>query len=86
MSPELPKVVFVSLLSMSHYTSLDKLCHAIWCEIYIVREGYIPYLKKWSKIQKSTEDKLVDQDSQEEDMHGDIQRQILTNAGDTRQP
>ena len=70
----------------------------IWCEICIVQEGYIPYLKKWSKIQRSTEVKVVDQNSQEEDVHSNIQRlfpgspkkvgdsQALANPDDTRWP
>ena len=83
---------------MSHDTNLDKLGHMIWCEIYIVQEGYIPYLNKWSKIQRSKEVKLVDRDLQEEDIHNNIQRlflsgpkkvdnsPVLANSDDTRQP
>ena len=27
----------------------EQLRQAIWCEIYVVRVGYIPYLKKFAK-------------------------------------
>ena len=56
---------------MSCYTGPEKCCRAIWCELFVV-QGYIPYLKKWSK--QSTKP-VVDQGSQEEDaIHSDIQR------------
>ena len=62
----------------------------------MVKEGYIPYLKKWSNPQQSAE---VDSDKkkklQEEDLHSDKQRlwprrseevdlKELTNSDDTR--
>ena len=83
------------LLSMSHYTGLDKLHQVIWCEILVVREGYIPYLKKWSKHQQSAKKAEVDENPHE--LHSDIQRlvpggpkmsdsQKLTNSTATRCP
>ena len=60
---------------MSHYTGLDKLCSAIWCEIFVVKEGYIPYLKKWLNPQHSAEiDPNKKKKSWEEDVHSNIQR------------
>ena len=29
--------------------STEQLRRAIWCEIYVIRAGYIPYLKKFAK-------------------------------------
>ena len=58
---------------MSHYTSLNKPHRAIWCEIYVIREGYIPYLKKWTELQESSNIKVKD-DSQEDEAHSNIQR------------
>ena len=88
-------MVFVPLPSMSRYTGLDKLCHAIWCEIYMIREGYIPYLKQWIELQESSNTKDKD-DSREDEVHSDIQRlfpggpkkvsdsQKLANSGNTK--
>ena len=44
---------------------------AIWYEIFVIREGYIPYLKMWSR--KSPEFR-VKQLQEGEEIHGDIQR------------
>ena len=88
-------MVFVLLPSMSRYTSLDKLRRAIWCEIYVIREGYIPYLKKWTELQESSNIKAKD-NSQEDEVHSDTQRlfpggpkkvsdsQKLANSDDTK--
>ena len=56
---------------MSHFTGIEKLQQAIWCEIFVVREGYILYLKTWS--QKSPEFR-VKQLQEEDEVHSDIQR------------
>ena len=57
---------------MSCYAGSEKLHRAIWCELFVVREEYILYLKKWSK--QSTKP-VVDQGLEEEDViHSDIQR------------
>ena len=31
------------------YLGPKKLKRAIWCELFVICEGYIPYLKKWDK-------------------------------------
>ena len=39
---------------MFHYTRYlgpEKLKRAIWCELFVICEGYLPYLKKWAKLQ-----------------------------------
>ena len=60
---------------MPCYTGLDQLCCIIWCEIFVIREGYILYLKKWSKQQQSVEAKLSHKSPQGEGkIHSDIQR------------
>ena len=59
---------------MPCYTSLDQLCHATWCEIFIVQEGYILYLKKWSRQQQFAKIKSSRRHSQEEgEVHSDVQ-------------
>ena len=55
---------------MSHFTGIEKLQRAIWCEIFVIR-GYIPYLKTWS--QKSPEFR-VKQLQEADEVHSDIQR------------
>ena len=32
-----------------HLNGTEQLRRAIWCEIYVIRVGYIPYLKKFAK-------------------------------------
>ena len=32
-----------------HLNGTEHLRRAIWCEIYVTRVGYIPYLKKFAK-------------------------------------
>ena len=32
-----------------HLNGTDQLRQAIWCEIYVIRVWYIPYLKKFAK-------------------------------------
>ena len=34
----------------------EQLRRAIWCEIYVIRVGYIPYLKKFAKQLDSEEE------------------------------
>ena len=36
--------------------STEQLRRAIWCEIYVIRVGYIPYLKKFAKQLDSEEE------------------------------
>ena len=31
-----------------------KLKRAIWCELFVICKGYIPYLKKWIRLQDQT--------------------------------
>ena len=57
----------------THLTGSEKLRRAIWCEIFVVTEGYIPYLRKWIKLQDSAKAKTkADQSASE--IHSDIQR------------
>ena len=35
----------------TRYLGPEKLKRAIWCELFVIREGYLPYLKKWAKLQ-----------------------------------
>ena len=58
---------------MSHFLGAKKLRQAIWCEIFVVRGGYIPYLKTWS--QKSLESR-VKQLQEEDEVHSDVQRLV----------
>ena len=59
---------------MPRYTSLDQLHHAIWCKMFIVQEGYILYLKKWSRQQQFAEIKSSRKHSKEEgEVHSDMQ-------------
>ena len=39
-----------------HLNSTEQLRRAIWCEIYVIRVGYIPYLKKFAKQLDSKEE------------------------------
>ena len=71
--------MFVSLPSLPHYTDLDQLHSAIWCKIFIVQEGYIPYLKKWSRQQQFADIKSSRKHSQEEgEVHSDVQWLVLS--------
>ena len=38
----------------TRYLSPEKLKRTIWCELFVIREGYLPYLKKWVKLQDQT--------------------------------
>ena len=38
-----------------HLNGTEQLQWAIWCEIYVIRVGYIPYLKKFAKQLDSKE-------------------------------
>ena len=57
----------------THFTSSEKLQQAIWCEIFVVTEGYIPYLRKWIKLQDSPKAKTKADQSVSE-VHSNIQR------------
>ena len=39
-----------------HLNGTEQLRRAIWCEIYVIRVGYIPYLKKFAKQLDSKEE------------------------------
>ena len=39
-----------------HLNGTERLRRAIWCEIYAIRVGYIPYLKKFAKQLDSEEE------------------------------
>ena len=39
-----------------HLNGTERLRRAIWCEIYVIRVGYIPYLKKFAKQLDSEEE------------------------------
>ena len=39
-----------------HLNGMEQLRQAIWCEIYVIRVWYIPYLKKFAK-QLETEER-----------------------------
>ena len=56
---------------MPCFTGIKKLRRAIWCKIFVVQEGYIPYLRTWSW--KSPEFR-VKQLQEEDEVHSDIQR------------
>ena len=51
------------------YLGPEKLKRAIWCELFVIRDGYIPYLKKWNKASAVG--------SREDIVHSDIQRLAL---------
>ena len=85
---------------MPHFTRLtssEKLQRAIWCEIFVVTEGYIPYLRKWIQLQDPPKAKTKADQSVSE-VHSDIQRlapggssevgdsQELTKPDDTTRP
>ena len=57
------------------YFGPEKLKRAIWCELFVIREGYIPYLKKWSRL-RDTSVTDVKADSSGEDPHSDIQHLV----------
>ena len=38
----------------TRYLSPEKLKRAIWCELFVICEGYLPYLKKWARLQDQT--------------------------------
>ena len=56
----------------NHYHGPEKLKRAIWCELFMIREGYIPYLKKWIKLQDPTRAE-VKADPDNNKIHHDIQ-------------
>ena len=45
----------------------EQLRRAIWCEIYVIRVGYIPYLKKFAKQLDSDEEEISSGTSGPED-------------------
>ena len=59
---------------MSRFSGAEKLRRAIWCEIFMVWEGYILYLKKWS--QKSLEPNTK-QLPEVDKVYSDVQRLVL---------
>ena len=40
-----------------HLNGTEQLRWAIWCEIYVIRVGYIPYLRKFVKQLDSEEER-----------------------------
>ena len=56
----------------THLTGSEKLRRAIWCEIFVVTKGYIPYLQKWIKLQDSPKARTKADQSVSE-IHSDIQ-------------
>ena len=64
---------------MSCFLGAEKLRRAIWCEIFMVREGYIPYLKTWSR--KSPESRIK-QLQEEDEIHSDVQRLVPESSMD----
>ena len=58
---------------MSHFLGIKKLQQAIWCEIFVVREGYIPYLRTWSRKSPRSS---VKQHQGEGEVHSDVQRLV----------
>ena len=64
-----------------HYFGPEKLKRAIWCELFVIHEGYILYLEKWSRLRDSpaTDVKV---NSSEGDPHSDIQH--LVPGGSTK--
>ena len=63
---------------MRHYLCYfgpEKLKRAIWCELFVIREGYIPYLKKWSRLRDSSVTGMRDESSGG-DPHSDIQNLV----------
>ena len=64
---------------MAHFTGAKKLQRAIWCKIFVVRAGYILYLRTWSwKSPRSS----VTQRQEEGEVHSDIQRLVLGSSLD----
>ena len=58
-----------------HYLGPEKLKRAIWCELFVIREGYILYLKKWTKPQDQTRAE-VKADPDDNKIHSDIQHLV----------
>ena len=58
---------------MSHFLGAEKCRRAIWCEIFMVWEGYIPYLKTWSHESSRSS---VKQCWEEGKVHSDVQRLV----------
>ena len=56
----------------THYLGPEKLKRAIWCELFMIHEGYIPYLKTWIKLQDQTRAE-VKADPDDDEIHNDIQ-------------
>ena len=76
---------------MSHYTRYlgpEKLKRAIWCELFMIREGYIPYLKKWIKLPDQTRGE-VKADPDDNEIYSDIQHLVPgvpLKFGDSQKP
>ena len=62
---------------MSHFSGIEKLRQAIWCEIFMVQEGYIPYLRSRESLRFS-----VKQCQEEGKVHSDIQRLVPGSSSD----
>ena len=54
------------------YLGPEKLKWAIWCELFVIHEGYIPYLKKWNQLQDSPKTDIK-ADQRGGEIHSDIQ-------------
>ena len=57
----------------THYFGPEKLKRIIWCELFMIHEGYLPYLKKWIKLQEQTRTE-VGADSDDNKISSDLQR------------
>ena len=81
----------------TRYLGPEKLKQAIWCKLFVIREGYILYLREWIKLQDSPKAKTkADQSASE--IHSNIQQlapggslkvgdsQVLAKPDDTMQP
>ena len=69
------------------YLGPEKLKRVIWCELFVIREGYIPYLKKWNKLRDSSVTGVTDESSGG-GPHSDIQHLVpgvSTRIGNSQQ-
>ena len=81
----------------TRYLGPEKLKRDIWCELFAIRKGYLPYLKKWAKLQDQTRAE-VRADPDDNKIHNDLQHiapgrpskfgdsQELTKSDDTTHP
>ena len=56
----------------TRYLGPEKLKRAIWCELFVIREGYLPYVKKWAKLQDQARAE-VRADPHHNKIHNDLQ-------------